>query len=133
MDHFIVSGNKVWAGRHLIIEVYQASNIDDVEYIKNTLVAMADNIKATVLGSIFHSFPGGGVTGVVALAESHISIHTWPETGYAALDIFTCGACNPNDGLQVMMHAFDTESVKVKELFRGEQTEITKTVLERLI
>jgi S-adenosylmethionine decarboxylase len=88
-------------GRHIIIDVwgdigsYPFWNMDaTAEVLKNT----ARKAGATVLTERWHHFGDGhGYTGVVVLAESHISVHTWPEKGYAALDIFMCGDCNPED------------------------------------
>jgi S-adenosylmethionine decarboxylase len=120
MEHFVRHENKIYAGRHLIIEVNNASRLDDLDHIRSTLLNMAVRIKATVLGEIFHEFPGGGVTGVVALAESHISIHTWPEIGYAAIDVFTCGSCDPNDGISAINEGLIPSTMTIKEIFRGE-------------
>jgi S-adenosylmethionine decarboxylase len=121
MDHFIKYDGKMWAGKHLLIEVYDADNTNNGSYIKNALEAMANAIKATIVNSAFHSFDGGGVTGVLILAESHISIHTWPETRYAAIDVFTCGRCNPNDAIATLCDQFHTHTIKVTEIMRGEQ------------
>ena len=86
-------------GKHLIIEisdVAEPSMLRDATFLDNLLRTAAEKSGATTLNSFFHHFGGDhGVTGVVALAESHISIHTWPEHGYAAIDIFVCGKCNP--------------------------------------
>ncbi len=119
MDHFVRYDNKIYAGRHLIVEAYDAQDLNDVDHVRKTLIEMALQIKATILGELFHAFPGGGVTGVVVLAESHISIHTWPETGYAAIDIFTCGSCDPYDGLVAMKNGLSPQSVVVQEFYRG--------------
>ncbi len=75
---------------------------------------------ATILHSHFHHFsPNGGVSGVVVLAESHISIHTWPERGFAAIDIFMCGACDPHDAIPVLRRAFSPGRVDLNEERRG--------------
>ena len=65
--------------------------LDDLEFVKHTLVNVANEVGVTVIGESFHKFDPQGVTGILAIAESHISIHTWPEHGFAALDVFTCG------------------------------------------
>jgi S-adenosylmethionine decarboxylase len=122
MDHFIKHAGKLWAGKHLLIEVYNADYTDNASHIQGSLVAMANAIGATIVNAVFHSFDGGGVTGVLILAESHISIHTWPETRYAAIDIFTCGRVNPRDGLATLCDRFHTHAVNVTEVMRGEQS-----------
>jgi S-adenosylmethionine decarboxylase len=67
-----------------------------------------------------HKFSPQGVSGVAVLAESHISVHTWPEIGYAAFDVFMCGDAQPWKAVDVLANAFDTKDVRVKELLRGE-------------
>jgi len=79
-------------GTHLLIDLYGAAHLADAARIEAALRAAADAARATVIAAHFSSFPGSaGVTGMLLLAESHISIHTWPELGYAAVDIFVCG------------------------------------------
>ncbi len=80
-------------GRHLLADLYGCPVLDDVALIETALRAAADSAGATVIGLHLHHFgQGQGVTGVALLAESHMSIHSWPEHGYAAIDIFLCGA-----------------------------------------
>ena len=75
---------------------------------------------ATVLNQQWHHFGEGfGITGVVMLAESHMSIHTWPEHGYAAVDIFMCGDCDPKSTLETLMELFKPKSYSINELTRG--------------
>lgn len=80
-------------GRHLIVEVWDADPhlLDDAQALEQLLVAAARAAHATVIQSVFHHFNPYGVSGVVVIAESHLTIHTWPEYRYAAIDIFTCG------------------------------------------
>lgn len=80
-------------GRHLIVEVWDADPrlLDDVKALEQILLQAAHAAKAMVIQSVFHRFSPYGVSGVVVIAESHLTIHTWPEYGYAAIDIFTCG------------------------------------------
>ena len=81
-----------YEGRHLIADLHGCAHLDDVAYVEAALIAAAQAAGATVLEARMHGFgPGQGVTGMVLLAESHISIHSWPEHGYAAVDIFLCG------------------------------------------
>jgi len=82
-----------YLGRHLIIEVYGCSfeKLNDAEKLRKVMISAAKRAGATILGDFFHKFNPHGVSGIVVIAESHISIHTWPEYGYAAIDIYTCG------------------------------------------
>lgn len=80
-------------GTHILLDFWGAQRLDDASFIDGAMREAALACGATVLDTRLHQFgTGGGVTGVALLAESHISIHTWPETGYAALDIFLCFA-----------------------------------------
>ena len=80
-------------GRHLLLELRECNIavLDDLEYLENALVSAAKEAGATVIDESFHQFAPQGVSGVVLIAESHLSLHTWPEHAYAAGDIFTCG------------------------------------------
>ncbi len=105
---------------HLLIDLWDASNLDSPELIDKTLCAGALDAGATILHSHFHHFtPNGGVSGVVVLAESHISIHTWPERNFAALDVFMCGACDPYKVIPFLQAAFGPGTVQVDEQRRG--------------
>ena len=80
-------------GRHLLLELKICNEevLDDLGFLKNCLNEAAIHSGATVVGESFYHFSPCGVSGVVNIAESHIAIHTWPEYGYAAVDVFTCG------------------------------------------
>jgi len=81
-------------GRHYIVEIYGCKNIEvlnDLEFIRSMMMEAAYRCGSTVIGNVFHQFEPVGITGVVAISESHLSIHTWPEYAYAAIDVFTCG------------------------------------------
>jgi S-adenosylmethionine decarboxylase len=111
-----------FAGRHLIVDLWGASRLDDPQHIDRSLCAAAEAAGATILHHHFHHFsPNGGVSGVVVLAESHISIHTWPERDYAAIDIFMCGTCDPRDAVPVLEAAFRPQRVDVDLFRRGSE------------
>jgi S-adenosylmethionine decarboxylase len=120
-DHFVVRNGVRCAGAHLIIDLYDAHRLDDIDHIEETLRRAVDAAQATLLHIHLHHFePNGGVSGVAVLAESHISIHTWPECGYAALDVFMCGNANPDACVPVLRDAFAPKNIAVSELLRGQ-------------
>lgn len=119
-DFFINRNGIRYAGTHLIIDLYGAERLDDLDWIDETLRECVKAAKATLLDLNLHHFtPHGGVSGVAVLAESHISIHTWPEYQYAALDIFTCGHSEPHNAIPVLKERFKPSRVAVDEQLRG--------------
>lgn len=107
-------------GRHLLCEMYGASHLDDIEHVTQALHRVARTCEATILDTRLHPFEeNGGVTGVVLLAESHITIHTWPEHEYAAVDIFMCGHCDPEEGVSVLEEAFVPDILQQATFERG--------------
>ena len=97
-----------------------ADILDDLSFIQNSLNEAATSIGATVVGQTFHKFSPQGVTGVVAIAESHICIHTWPEYGYAAADIFTCGEdFDPHEAARHIIARLRAGDSTITELERG--------------
>lgn len=119
-DYFVERDGMKFAGTHLLIDIWGASRLDDPEHIDTKLREAAIATGATILHSHFHHFsPNGGVSGVVVLAESHISIHTWPERDFAALDIFVCGACDPHLAIPVIQAAFSPSRIDLDEQRRG--------------
>ena len=118
-DHFALRNGVRCAGVHLIVVVHQAHGLDDIDLIETTLRRCVDAAGATLLHIHLHHFQPNGVSGVAVLAESHISIHTWPDAGFAALDVFMCGSANPDACIPVLREAFQAERVEVNELLRG--------------
>ncbi len=118
-DHFIVRNGLCYAGSHLIVDMWEAENLDDIEAIEQALTKAIEAACATLLHLHLHRFAPTGVSGVAVLAESHISIHTWPEKGYAALDIFMCGDAEPSKAIPVLREAFRPGSINVSEHKRG--------------
>ncbi len=105
-DYFVERDGVKFAGMHLLVDLWGASNLCDPDHIDRALREAAEAAGATILHGHFHHFsPNGGVSGVLVLAESHISIHTWPECGFAAVDIFMCGAAEPQRALAVIEQA----------------------------
>ena len=119
-DYFVEKDGVKFAGMHLLVDLWGASNLCDPDHIDRALREAAEAAGATILHSHFHHFsPNGGVSGVLVLAESHISIHTWPERDFAAIDIFMCGACNPYDSVAALKAAFQPRTVNLGEQRRG--------------
>lgn len=119
-DHFVERDGVVFAGTHLIVDLWGAKRLDDLAWIEQALKDAVKAAKATLLHIHLHHFePNGGVSGVAVLAESHISIHTWPERGYAALDIFMCGIAKPHKAIPVLRRAFTPDQVLLSEQKRG--------------
>ena len=119
-DYFVEKDGERFAGTHLLVDLWDASNLSDPGLIDAALREAAVKAGATILHSHFHHFtPNGGVSGVVVLAESHISIHTWPERRFAAVDIFMCGACDPHDAVPVLRRAFEPGRLDLNEERRG--------------
>jgi S-adenosylmethionine decarboxylase len=118
-DHFALRNGVRCAGVHLIIDLHGAQGLNDIDLIETTLRRCVDAAGATLLHIHLHHFQPNGVSGVAVLAESHISIHTWPDAGYAALDVFMCGQANPDQCVPVLREAFGAKRVEVNELLRG--------------
>ena len=108
-------------GRHVIIELWGCSDaINDAEQVKTAMLDAVRAANATLLNIYVHTFSPQGVTGVAVLSESHLSIHTWPEHGYVAADVFTCGTTtNPQRAAEVLRNAFCAKQAEVRELERG--------------
>ena len=109
-------------GRHLLVELYECERgtLNDLDLIREATVQAAIDCGAEVLGESFHRFSPQGVSGVVVIAESHISIHTWPEYGYAAVDVFTCGTkVNPEIAARVLIERLGAKNHTLTEIPRG--------------
>jgi S-adenosylmethionine decarboxylase len=119
-DYFIRRNGVQYAGTHLIIDLWGARRLDDLAHIEETLRECVRAAGATLLHIHLHHFtPNNGVSGVAVLAESHISVHSWPESGFAAFDVFMCGNADPHQAIEVLKRAFEPERVHVGEHLRG--------------
>jgi S-adenosylmethionine decarboxylase len=109
-------------GTHIIVELSECNPriLSDVDQVTNILVTAAKEAKAEVLQTAFHRFMPQGVSGVVVIAESHLSIHTWPEYGYAAMDIYTCGDhTDPWKACRYASERFEAKQMLTTEVRRG--------------
>ncbi|MFQ5839312.1 MAG: adenosylmethionine decarboxylase [Candidatus Methylomirabilales bacterium] len=109
-------------GKHLLLDLHGSNPelLKKVEVVKDIMVSAAQVCKATVLDVAFHEFKPFGVSGVVVIAESHLSIHTWPEYQYAAVDIFTCGAAvRPEEAAEHIAARLECKNLSIFEMKRG--------------
>ena len=109
-------------GKHILLELKDCNEeaLNDLGFLRSTLVEAANDCGATVLGESFHPFNPHGVSGVVVIAESHLSVHTWPEYGYAAVDIFTCGdSVQPEKAAEVLIRKLGAKNHSLIEIQRG--------------
>ncbi|MDD2585452.1 MAG: adenosylmethionine decarboxylase [Syntrophomonadaceae bacterium] len=109
-------------GRHVLAEVYgcQFEVLNDIKKVEELMINAALEAGAEIREFVFHKFSPQGVSGVVVISESHLAIHTWPELGYAAVDVFTCGdKVNPWDACNYLADMFGAEYVNASEVKRG--------------
>ena len=110
-------------GKHVILELHDCDRkcLSNCEFLRATLLEACRRAGATILGNSFHVFsPYDGVSGVIIIAESHLSIHTWPEYSYAAVDIFACGnSLHPERAVEFMVHELKAGNHSIIELERG--------------
>jgi S-adenosylmethionine decarboxylase len=114
-------------GTHLLLDLKSCNPevLDDLHFIKQAIMGAADEAGATVVGEKFHKFSPVGVTGIVAIAESHLSIHTWPEYSYAAVDIFTCGEnFKAYKAADLIIELLQCKEPSIQEVRRGTMSEL---------
>jgi S-adenosylmethionine decarboxylase len=108
-------------GTHLVVEAWQTPGdvLNDPEQIRSALVEAVFAGGATLLNLCVHQFSPHGVTATATLSESHIAIHTWPEYGYFAADLFFCGKGDPHRAMQVLQNVLGAQQVTMQEIDRG--------------
>lgn len=109
-------------GRHVLLELYDcdAEVLKNLEKVREEMVEAAHRARATIVTVTFHEFNPFGISGVVVISTSHLSIHTWPEYRYAAVDIFSCGdVVQPQAAIDHLTQVFGAERISVVELQRG--------------
>lgn len=121
-DFFISDDEGVYAGKHILIDLYDGEKLSDIKYMESVLKECINVSGATLIHIHLHHFSiNGGISGVAVLSESHISVHTWPESNYAAFDIFMCGNATPEKAIPVLKEAFGSNNVKISNVKRGRQ------------
>ena len=119
-DHFIVDHNQIYAGSHLIIDLWNTRFDNKINSLKKIIKKAVLIANATMLHIHLHRFgKEEGISGVAILAESHISVHTWPERDYIAFDIFMCGDTNPKEAAQFLIDTLKPKKNKITSLRRG--------------
>ncbi len=119
-DHFVERDGTCFAGVHLLLDLWGAKHLDNLDRMEAALRDCVQKCRATLLHIHLHHFSeNGGISGVAVLAESHISVHTWPEHDFAAFDIFMCGQARPEEAISVILRAFSPQNVQITENRRG--------------
>ena len=109
-----------FAGKHYIVDFWGTQFLQDINVIENALTDASNIAGAVLLHIHLHQFSdGGGITGVALLAESHISVHTWPERNYAAFDVFMCGDARPDKAVALLEEVFQPDKTEINEILRG--------------
>ena len=120
-DHFVRREGREFAGTHLIVDFWDAARLDDIERMDQALRDAVAAGGATLLHIHLHHFSvNGGISGVAVLAESHISVHTWPERNFAAFDVFMCGDAEPERSIAALERWFQPGRVSTRTCLRGE-------------
>ena len=115
-------GNAQYLGRHILAEFFECDPnvLNNPELVEKYMLEAALECGATIVNKCFHLFMPHGVSGVVIISESHLAIHTWPELGYAAVDLFTCGTkCDPKVAYEFLKKKFNSKDARYSQLNRG--------------
>lgn len=120
LDHFAVRDGVLCAGTHLILDFFETDRLDDLELMESAMRTAVEVAGATLIDISLHHFtPFGGISGVAILAESHLSVHTWPEQRYAAFDVFMCGDARPEAAADALAGIFRPARVVPTRHLRG--------------
>ena len=118
--YFMEREGLVFAGLHLLIDLWEAERLDDLELMRAVFVDCVAASGATLRSlDLFQFADGGGIAGIAMLTQSHISVHSWPEHGYGAFDVFVCGNAQPYAIIAVLGRAFRPKQIQVTEQKRG--------------
>ena len=121
-----------YLGKHYLLELYDcpADLLSDPVFIGKKMNEAAEVMQATIVESNFHHFIPLGVSGVIIIKESHLTIHTWPEYGYAAIDVFTCGKIYMDRGIEYLRKTLKAQNAEVKKIGRGEVGKFVSSPVE---
>lgn len=125
---------EVNLGQHVLAEFFECDPniLNSIDKVEKYMVDAALECGATIVQKCFHMFNPYGVSGVVIISESHLAIHTWPELGYAAVDLFTCGdKCDPKVSYEFLKKKFHCQNATFTELKRGILNKNTMKVAEK--
>lgn len=108
-------------GKHYLVEYVDCNprKMEFVDDVRPLFLRAAEKSRATVIQSFFHQFEPRGVTGIIMIAESHFSVHTWPEDNYVSFDILTCGEMDPQAAIEELRAGFEAKRVDVRVVARG--------------
>jgi S-adenosylmethionine decarboxylase len=112
---------RIDAGQHLLLDLHNVAPklLMHEEFVRNAMLKAATKTKAKILHSYFHHFGNNyGVTGVVAVSESHLSIHTWPEWEYASIDVYLCYGLDPKIAADSLVDSFSCKLYDIKSIVR---------------
>jgi len=119
-DHFIIEEKQVYAGKHIIVDIWQTNFDNKVTTLKKIMKEAVKIANAKILHIHLHRFgKGQGISGIAVLAESHISVHTWPEREYIAFDIFMCGDTRPEMAAKHLIKLLKPKKKKIEVIKRG--------------
>jgi len=119
-DALMTRGGETFAGLHVLIDLYDARRLDDTAYMESVMRECVEVCGATLLHIHLHHFtPNDGVSGVAVLAESHISVHTWPERNFASFDVFMCGQSVPEEAAEILKQRFSANAADISFVRRG--------------
>ena len=128
------SADEIHLGRHVLAEFFECdpNTLNNLDKVEKYMIDAALECGATIVQKCFHMFSPYGVSGVVIISESHLAIHTWPELGYAAVDLFTCGPkCDPKIAYEFLKKKFGSQNASFTELKRGIISKDTMKVVEQ--
>lgn len=119
-----------YLGKHYLLELYDCPPelLSDPKFIGAQMNEAAKEMQASIVESTFHHFNPLGVSGVIIIKESHLTIHTWPEYGYAAIDIFTCGKIYMDEGIEYLQKALKAKRAEVKKMGRGAEDKFAQPI-----
>ncbi len=126
--------DEIHLGRHVLAEFFECdpNTLNNLDKVEKYMMEAALECGATIVQKCFHMFSPHGVSGVVIISESHLAIHTWPELGYAAVDLFTCGPkCDPKVAYEFLKKKFNSKNANFTELKRGIISRDTMKVSEK--